>query len=503
MNFYTAIEKVLSEESQTGLLVTTDDVKYTRHDIQQRVAQIAHFLTASGAQKGDRISVQVHKSVENLCIYLACLQAGLVFHPLNPAYKEDEITYFLENAEPFMFVCDTENLALQSLASSVGVKLCHSLNKYGVGSFSRAVDSLPANFDTVSCSPDDLACLLYSSGTTGVPKGIMLTHNNLQTNAETLVEAWGFSAADRLLHCLPIFHVHGLFVALGCILLTGGSMRWASSFSPDHAKAFLPECTSMMGVPTYYTRLLGDPGFGRHHCGSIRLFTSGSAPLLVETFEDFETRTGHVILERYGMTETGMTCSNPLAGERKAGTVGPPLPGVEARILDDSGEPTALGEVGNLQVKGENVFKGYWRMPEKTAEDFRDDNWFDTGDQATMDADGYVSIVGRSKDMVISGGLNVYPKEVEDVINEFDGVKESAVIGVAHPDFGEAVVAVVTPESGSVLDPDSIKRQCKEKLANFKVPKHVQITDALPRNTMGKVQKKGLREAHSDLFSGA
>jgi len=257
----------------------------------------------------------------------------------------------------------------------------------------------------------------------------------------------------------------------------------------------------MMGVPTYYTRLLGDAEFNRQHCHNVRLFTSGSAPLLVETFEDFKARTGHVILERYGMTETGMTCSNPLDGARKAGTVGPPLPGVEARIIDDAGKTTPLGEVGNLQVKGQNVFKGYWRMPEKTAEDFCDDNWFNTGDQASMDADGYVSIVGRSKDMVISGGLNVYPKESEDVINEFSEVKESAVIGVAHPDFGEAVVAVITAEDGSELDPDLIRRQCKDKLANYKVPKRVQVIEALPRNTMGKVQKKALRESYSDVFT--
>ena len=361
--------------------------------------------------------------------------------------------------------------------------------------------AMSGSFATVERAGDDLACLLYSSGTTGVPKGIMLSHDNLQSNARTLVEAWGFTAQDRLFHCLPIFHVHGLFVALGCILLTGGTMRWAAGFSPAAAREHLPECTTMMGVPTYYTRLLADPQFDREHCANIRLFTSGSAPLLVETFNGFEQRTGHRILERYGMTETGMNTSNPLVGERKPGTVGPPLPGVEVRVVDDAGGSVPAGEVGDLQVRGENVFKGYWRMPEKTCEDFRDGGWFDTGDQAMLGSDGYVSIVGRSKDMVISGGLNVYPKEVEDVIDGFAGVKESAIIGVPHPDFGEAVVAVVVAQSGQVPDPAAIIDYAKARLANFKVPKHVQLLDSLPRNTMGKVQKKALREELATLFA--
>jgi malonyl-CoA/methylmalonyl-CoA synthetase len=322
----------------------------------------------------------------------------------------------------------------------------------------------------------------------------MLTHQNLQSNAEVLVKFWGFTSNDRLFHCLPIFHVHGLFVALGCILLSGGTMRWAAGFSPELVRENLAECTVMMGVPTYYTRLLDDEQFGRDNCGGIRLFISGSAPLLVETFDGFEQRTGHRILERYGMTETGMNTSNLLTGDRRPGTVGPPLPGVEVRVVDDDGLSTPLGEVGNLQVRGDNVFKGYWRMPEKTAEDFREGRWFNTGDQATLDADGYVSIVGRSKDMVITGGLNVYPKEVENILDGFEGVKESAVIGVPHPDFGEALVALVVLEPGMSAAEETIIDQAKRELANFKVPKRVHFVEVLPRNTMGKVQKKVLRE---------
>ena len=501
MNLFAAIEDTLRPSPDAELLTTTEGVGYSRGEILARVAQIANVLHGLGAQPGDRITAQVHKSVECLCLYLACLQAGLVYHPLNPAYQQGEVDYFLRNAEPFAIVCDPEKLVMmQALAADCDIAHVLTMDEAGKGTLADSADVMPDKFATVERAGDDLACLLYSSGTTGVPKGIMLSHDNLLSNARTLVEAWGFSAQDRLFHCLPIFHVHGLFVALGCILLTGGSMRWAAGFSPEAAKAHLPECTTMMGVPTYYTRLLADPQFGREHCSTIRLFTSGSAPLLVETFNEFEQRTGHRILERYGMTETGMNTSNPLDGERKPGTVGRPLPGVEVRVVDDAGEPVPADKVGNLQVRGENVFKGYWRMPEKTREDFREGGWFDTGDQAMLGPDGYVSIVGRSKDMVITGGLNVYPKEVEDVIDGFKGVKESAIIGVPHPDFGEAVVAVVVAQSGQAADPAAIIDYAKAQLANFKVPKHVELVDALPRNTMGKVQKKALRESLAKLF---
>jgi malonyl-CoA/methylmalonyl-CoA synthetase len=352
----------------------------------------------------------------------------------------------------------------------------------------------------------DMAALLYSSGTTGRPKGIMLSHDNLRKSAETLVEAWGFSAADHLLHMLPIYHVHGLFVGVSCVLMSGASMSWHRGFNDAAAVVSMPDCTVMMGVPTYYTRLLSNPDFGPKCSANMRLFISGSAPLLVETFVEFETRCGHTILERYGMSETNMNTSNPLHGERRAGTVGPPLPGVALRLVDDAGLPMldarATGAIGDLQVRGSNVFAGYWRMPKKTAEDFTADGFFDTGDKATIDADGYISIVGRAKDLVICGGLNVYPKEIELVIDDMAGVKESAVIGVPHADFGEAVVAVIVagePEQGrSVLTPEQIIAHCRTQLANFKVPKQVEFIDSLPRNTMGKVQKNLLR----DRFGG-
>ena len=341
-----------------------------------------------------------------------------------------------------------------------------------------------------------MAALLYSSGTTGRPKGIMLSHDNLRKNAETLVQAWGFSGSDRLLHMLPIYHVHGLFVGLGCVLMCGASMVWHSRFVDRSAIAAMQDCTVMMGVPTYYTRLLANPEFGSECSSNMRLFVSGSAPLLSETFVEFRSRTGHTILERYGMTETGMNTSNPLNEERRAGTVGPPLPGVAVRVVDDAGEGLAGGETGNLQVKGPNVFSGYWRMPEKTAEDFTDDGFFNTGDKATIDPDGYVSIVGRAKDMIISGGLNVYPKEIELVIDDIGGIAESAVIGVADADFGEAVVAVIIAQ-GEPPTVDQVISHCKKHLANFKVPKRVEVIGTLPRNAMGKVQKNLLRERFS------
>ena len=501
MNFFNSIENILNSNSKRELITTVDGSVYTRSDILEKTGRVTNFLYSLGAKPGDRISVQVHKSIENMCIYLACLKGGLVFHPLNPSYKENEVEYFLGNAKPFVIICDPLNLdMMRKLSEPIDIKHIYTLDSYGNGQFSEAVKSCSSSFNTVSRNKDDLAALLYSSGTTGLPKGIMLTHSNLLTNAECLVEYWGFSEKDRLLHVLPIFHVHGLFVALSCILLTGGTMRWADKFTPNYVNQYLPECTVMMGVPTYYTRLLSNAGFGKKHTQNIRLFTSGSAPLLVDTFNNFRDRSGFEILERYGMTETGMNCSNPLVGVRKPGTVGPALPGVTARVVDDFGEIVNIGEVGDLQVKGDNVFIGYWEMPEKTKEDFTKDGFFNTGDQAIIDNDGYVSIVGRSKDMIISGGLNVYPKEVEDVIDMLEGVKESAVFGVNHSDFGEAVVAAVVKVKSYELDVNSVIEQSKGKLANFKAPKYVELVKELPRNTMGKVQKKQLRNKYKHLF---
>ncbi len=482
-------------------------------------ARIANSLLKLGAIAGDRITVQVEKSVENLFLYLACLRAGLVYHPLNTAYTASELSYFLGNAEPTIVICGSDALAtIKSVLPArgekeMGVKAVLTLDADGSGNLMQGAAQASAKADIAHREGTDMAALLYSSGTTGRPKGIMLSHDNLRKNAETLVEIWGFSASDRLLHMLPIYHVHGLFVGVSCVLMSGASMEWHPGFNDKAAIAALPDCTVMMGVPTFYTRLLSNPDFGQECCSNVRLFISGSAPLLTETFVEFQERTKHTILERYGMTETGMNTSNPLRGERRAGTVGPPLPGVTARVVGEAGEPIATGETGNLQVRGPNVFPGYWRMPEKTAEDFTADGFFNTGDKAIIDADGYVSIVGRAKDMVITGGLNVYPKEIELVIDDMAGVKESAVIGVPHADFGEAVLAVIVADGlvadglvadSPVVDGTSVTSgvptaaeviaHCKTQLANFKVPKRVEIIDSLPRNAMGKVQKNLLRE---------
>ena len=484
------------------LLSTAAGESYSYQDIDHESARLAQYLVELGIQTGDRVSVQVEKSPQALALYLACLRGGFVFHPLNPGYQTAELEYFLGDAAPTVVVCDSDDEdSIRGLADQAGIEHVLTLDAKGCGSLiddSRATSSDPV---LVPREADDLAALLYSSGTTGVPKGIMLTHGNLLSNTESLLKAWEFSDQDRLLHALPVFHVHGLFVGIGCVLLSGASMRWLDAFNAETVIKFLPECTVMMGVPTYYTRLLGDKNFTADVAKNIRVFISGSAPLLEETFVAFEERTGHRILERYGMTETNMNTSNPLHGERRAGTVGPPLPGVEARVVDDAGRNLAVGEVGNLQVRGANVFAGYWQMPDKTAEDFTADGYFNTGDKGQIDADGYVSIVGRAKDVVITGGLNVYPKEVELFIDDLDGVRESAVIGVPHADFGEAVVAVVVRQDGSSIDAEEIIRSAKGSIANFKVPKQVVFVDELPRNTMSKVQKNVLRDAYNELFA--
>lgn len=497
-NFYQAFAEQFKARAKQCLLITEQGREYSYADIEQESARLANYLVGLGACVGDRISVQVEKSPQAVCLYLACLRAGLVFHPLNPAYQASELDYFLNNAEPSVVICDSAKLdALRPIVGAANIQHLLTLNADGTGGLIDDSRASSSEFACVSRAADDMAALLYSSGTTGVPKGIMLTHHNLASNSQALVAAWGFNSEDRLLHALPIFHVHGLFVGLGCVLMSGASMRWLPSFNSTSVVKYLPESTVLMGVPTYYTRLLDDPSFTRERADNIRLFVSGSAPLLEETFEQFEELTGQRILERYGMTETNMNSSNPLDGERRAGTVGPPLPGVEIRITDENDTPLPDGEIGNLQVRGPNVFKGYWKLPEKTAEDFTDDGYFNTGDKGKIGDQGYVSIVGRSKDVVITGGLNVYPKEVELVIDDIQGVKESAVIGVPHADFGEAVVAVVVPESeGSVNEADIISH-AKIQLANFKVPKRVVLVAELPRNTMGKVQKNILRTNHS------
>jgi len=500
-NLYTHFAKQFVAHANDELLCTEKDLSYRYSEIDRRSAQIACFLTNLGIIPGDRVSVQVAKSAESLCLYLACLRAGFVYHPMNMGYKSTELEYFLTDAEPTVVICDARNeKAIKAASSDTGIKHLLTLNKDGKGTLWEASAGCAETFDTIRRDSTDLAALLYSSGTTGTPKGIMLTHGNLLSNTESLLEAWEFTEKDRLLHALPIFHVHGLFVAIGCVLLSGASMRWLPVYNVRQVLAYLPECTVMMGVPTYYTRLLDDASFTANVASNVRLFISGSAPLLAETFAEFETRTGQRILERYGMTETNMNTSNPLHGERKAGTVGPPLPGVSVRITNDDGKVLATGEVGNLQVRGPNVFAGYWKLPDKTRQDFTEDGFFETGDKGCIDQDGYVSIVGRAKDVVISGGLNVYPKEIELFIDDLPGIKESAVIGIAHTDLGEAVVAVVVRESDSRISASEIINACKKALATFKMPKRIVFVDELPRNTMSKVQKNVLRETYASLI---
>jgi malonyl-CoA/methylmalonyl-CoA synthetase len=501
-NMYAHFSMQMSALADKELLCTESGRSYSYSDIEKKSARYARYLTNLGAVVGDRISVQVEKSPECLCLYLACLRAGLVFHPLNLGYKRAELDYFLQDAEPSFVVCDSSNLeTISPIARSAGARHALTLDGDGSGTLSDGANEVEPEFATVTREENDLAALLYSSGTTGVPKGIMLTHANLLRNTEALVAAWGFTENDRLLHALPIFHVHGLFVAIGCVMLSGASMRWLPAYNTREVIRYLPECTVFMGVPTYYTRLLAEESFTADVVASVRLFVSGSAPLLEETFTEFEDRTGHRILERYGMTETNMNTSNPLHGERKAGTVGPPLPGVDIRIVDALGNPVEAGEIGNLQVRGPNVFIGYWKMPDKTGDDIGDDGFFNTGDKGSIDEDGYVSIVGRAKDMVITGGLNVYPKELELFIDDIDGVKESAVIGVPHADYGEGVVAVVVPAPDIQLDEETIISACKQEMANYKVPKRVVFAGELPRNTMSKVQKNVLRETYHDILT--
>jgi malonyl-CoA/methylmalonyl-CoA synthetase len=452
---------------------------------------------------GDRVIVQVDKSAEAVILYLACLRAGAIYIPLNTAYTPAEVEYFMGDAEPQLFVCQPDQLdALQPVAEKLKVPYVKTLGAEGQGSLLDGLDSCDAHPEVIERSGDDLAAILYTSGTTGRSKGAMLSHANLQSNAEVLHEYWQWQdESDVLLHALPIFHVHGLFVALHCALLGASPVYFLPRFNPQQVIEYLPKSTVMMGVPTFYTRLLDTAEFNQQACANMRLFIAGSAPLLADTHREFEQRTGHRILERYGMTETGMITSNPYVGERVAGTVGFALPGISVRIADDQGNELPRGETGVLEMTGPNVFKGYWRMPEKTAAEFRPDDWFITGDMALMDEDDRISIVGRAKDLIISGGYNIYPKEIESYIDEIAGVKESAVIGVPHPDFGEGVVAVVVADGSRDLGEQDIVNPLQGILARFKQPKRVYLVDQLPRNTMGKVQKAQLRETYNNSFN--
>jgi len=487
-------------DRDTALLILPDGTAMTGAAFHALTARTAQALRAAGLTKGDRLAVQVPKSPEALATYAAAIALGAVFLPLNTAYTPAELDYFLGDATPRLFLCDPARAAdLAPLATRHNATLL-TLNGPN-GTLPDAAALQPDRITPVDCAPGDLAAILYTSGTTGRSKGAMLTHGNLLSNAATLADLWRFTPADTLLHALPVFHTHGLFVATNIALLTGGRMIFLPGFDIDTVLRLMPQATAMMGVPTFYTRLLDDPRFDAALTAHMRLFVSGSAPLLAETHERFEARTGHRILERYGMTETNMNTSNPYHGDRRASTVGLPLPDVALRIMGDAG-PLPQGAVGVIEVRGPNVFAGYWQMPEKTAEDLRPDGWFITGDLGVQSADGYVTIVGRAKDLIITGGYNVYPREVELLLDAVPGVLESAVIGLPHPDFGEAVFAVLTPRPGVVLDPAAVLADIAPSLARFKQPKAAVVLADLPRNTMGKVQKNVLRARFAGQFSG-
>ncbi|MER9895028.1 malonyl-CoA synthase [Mesorhizobium sp. M0119] len=484
------------------LLMEAEDGRSISYgEMLARSAQLAHALSQLGVEAGDRVAVQVEKSPEAIFLYLACLRAGAIFLPLNTAYTLTELDYFFRDAEPRLVVCDPARVTeIGALAQASGAAVA-TLGSKGEGSLTDRASEAAVDFHDVARGPDDLAAILYTSGTTGRSKGAMLSHENLASNARVLVDLWRFTAADVLIHALPVFHTHGLFVATNVVLMAGASMLFETKFDPARIVSLLPCATALMGVPTFYVRLLQQDGLNRQAAKNIRLFISGSAPLLAETHRAWRERTGHAILERYGMTETNMNTSNPYDGERRAGTVGFPLPGVSLRIADPDGETLARGEVGMIEVKGPNVFCGYWHMPEKTRAEFRDDGFFITGDLGLIDPDGYVHIIGRGKDLIISGGYNIYPKEVESEIDALPGVAESAVIGVAHPDFGEGVTAIVVRTPGSAISAAGIVEAIAGRLARYKHPKRVIFVDELPRNTMGKVQKNLLRETYKDLYT--
>ena len=503
-NLFAALRQGFPAKLDDIAIETDEGLYYSWRDLDRATAMMANLLASLGLEPGARIAVQVDKSVEAVMLYLATLRAGYVFLPLNTAYQSAEIEYFIGNAEPAVVVCSARNFGWVSpIAYSAGAEAVFTLNDDRTGSLLERAVHHSDSHAIAEKGPDDLAAILYTSGTTGRSKGAMLTHENLLSNAQVLKTYWGWEPDDVLIHALPIFHVHGLFVALHGALINGSKMLWVGKFDPKTVVRLLPRATVFMGVPTLYVRMLAEPSLTRQACRSMRLFISGSAPLLIETFRDWEQRTGHTILERYGMSETAMLTSNPYLAEqgpRRGGTVGFALPGVGVRVRDEAGQDLPVGEIGGIEVRGSNVFKGYWRMPEKTREEFTADGWFKTGDVGLIDPQGYVTIVGRSKDLIISGGYNVYPAEIEGYINEMPGVAESALVGVPHPDFGEVGVAVVTAKPGAALQAEQIIATLKARLANFKIPKHCVVVGELPRNTMGKVQKNLLRDQYKTLF---
>src|SRR6201994_1424097 len=481
---------------------THDGERISYGDLIARAGQMANVLVASGVKPGDRVAAQTEKPAPGLGLYLATVRGGPVYLPLNTAYTLNELEYFITDAEPSLVVCDpSKATGIAAIAAKVGARV-ETLGPDGNGSPGEAGDKAPAGLTPAPRENADLPAILYTSGTTGRSKGAMLTHDNLASNSLTLVDYWGFTDKDILIHALPIYHTHGLFVASNVTLFARGAMIFLPKFDPDLIIKLMARATVMMGVPTFYTRLLQNPALNKEATAHMRLFVSGSAPLLADTHREWEARTGHAVLERYGMTETNMNTSNPYDGERVAGAVGHALPGVSVRVTDpETGKELPRDEIGMIEVKGPNVFKGYWRMPEKTKSEFRDDGFFITGDLGKIDAKGYVHILGRGKDLVISGGFNVYPKEIESEIDAMPGVAESAVIGVPHADFGEGVTAVVVCNKGADVNEASVLKALDGRLAKFKMPKRVFVVDELPRNTMGKVQKNVLRDTYKDIYA--
>jgi len=509
-NLFSALRAAFPSDLDAVAVETDEGLNYSWRDLERATAMMANLLDSLDLPAGSRVAVQVEKSVEAMMLYLATLRAGYVFLPLNTAYQSAEIEYFIGNAEPAVVVCSPANFGwVSKIAFKAGTRHVFTLGDDRTGSLLERAAHQSDQHRAAVKKADDLAAILYTSGTTGRSKGAMLTHGNMLSNAAMLKDYWGWKKGDVLIHALPIFHVHGLFVAIHGALINGSKMIWMAKFDPKRVIARLPEATVFMGVPTLYVRMLAEPSLTREACRHMRLFIAGSAPLLIETFNDWIERTGHTILERYGMSETVMLTSNPYSSdsrygkqsERRGGTVGFPLPGVQLRVRGDDGQDLPVGDIGGIEVKGPNVFKGYWRMPEKTAEEFTADGFFKTGDVGKVDERGYVTIVGRSKDLIISGGYNVYPAEIEGYINEMKGVAESALIGVPHPDFGEVGVAVVIAKPGGSLSPETIVAELKSKLANFKIPKKCYVVAELPRNTMGKVQKNLLREQYKAEFA--
>lgn len=502
-NLFAALRAAFPSSLDDVAVETDNGLRYSWRDLERGTAMMANLLASLGLPAGARVAVQVEKSVEAMMLYLATLRAGYVFLPLNTAYQSAEIEYFIGNAEPSVMVCSSKNFGwVSKIAFKAGTRNVFTLDDDRTGSLLERAAHCSDRHEPVQREADDLAAILYTSGTTGRSKGAMLTHGNMLSNALVLKDYWGWKKGDVLIHALPIFHVHGLFVAIHGALINGSKMIWLAKFDPKLVVSKLPEATVFMGVPTLYVRLLAEAGLTREACRNMRLFVAGSAPLLIETFNEWKERTGHTILERYGMSETVMLTSNPYQGaERRGGTVGFALPGVSLRVQGDDGQPLPAGEIGGIQVKGPNVFKGYWRMPEKTKEEFTADGYFKTGDVGKIDERGYIVIVGRSKDLIISGGYNVYPAEIEGYINDMPGVAESALVGVPHPDFGEVGVAVVIAKPGASLEGGRIVGELKSRLANFKIPKQCFVVSELPRNTMGKVQKNLLREQYKGLFA--